>query len=99
MSDVLTAHLGKLIEIANLAIEADEMQRLADLEKSDLREAYADYKRRVGTSTRIAADSPEWEKMMAATKAEYAASEAAKRKAYSAKRKLRTTIRRFHSAA
>lgn len=97
MTDILAAHLSRLIEIANLAIEADEMQRASDLEKGDLRAAYDEHKRRVRIS-RIQADTPEWEAMMEATKAEYAASEAAKRKAYNARRRLKSAIQRLRAA-
>lgn len=40
MTDVLSQHIGKLIEIANIAIEADELEHLAALEKANLHEAY-----------------------------------------------------------
>lgn len=96
MNDILSAHVGKLIEIANIAVEADELERLAKLEKADLSEAYDDFKRRNGIE-HISPETPEWERMMADTKGEYQSSEAAKRKAYNAKRRLQSAIARFRA--
>ncbi|MDK8874415.1 hypothetical protein [Paracoccus sp. SSJ] len=97
MTDVLSHHIGKLIEIANRAIEADEMERLAALEKADLNAAYEDFKERNGIA-HINPDTPEWGAMMDETKGEYDASEAARRKAYNAKRRLKSAIARYRAA-
>lgn len=97
MSDVLSHHIGKLIEIANRAIEADELDRLASLEKADLHEAYQDFKERNGID-HIAVDTPEWQKMMGETSGEYEASEVAKRKSRNAKRRLKSAISRYRAA-
>lgn len=96
MSGIFASHLSKLIEVANLAIEADDMQRAAELAKGELREAYDEHKQRV-RSARITAETPEWDAMMQATKAEYAASETAKRRAYNARRRLRSAIQRYRA--
>ncbi|MFN8681680.1 hypothetical protein ACDP63_11135 [Paracoccus sp. P2] len=96
MTDVLSQHIGKLIEIANIAIEADELERLAALEKADLNEAYEGFKERNGIE-HIAADTPAWEAMMDETKGAYDASQAARRKAYNAKRRLKSAIQRYRS--
>ncbi|WP_112309719.1 hypothetical protein [Pseudogemmobacter bohemicus] len=83
--------LNILIDIANKAVEVDELEIAAGIEKDDLRTAYADYKRREGIDT-ITQNTPEWEAMIAATTGEYQSSEAAKRKVYNAKRRLKTAI-------
>lgn len=80
-----------MLKIAEIAVEVDDLERAASAEKDDLNTAYQDFKRRNGLH-KVIRDSPEWEAMMDATKGEYAASEAAKRKAYNAKRRLRSAI-------
>ena len=97
MTDILSQHIGKLIEIANRAIEADELDRLASLEKADLHSAYEDFKERNGI-VHVNVDTPEWGAMMDETKGEYDASEAARRKSYNAKRRLKSAIARYRAA-
>lgn len=87
----ISAAVHAMLNIAQIAVEVDDLERAALVEKDDLNIAYQDFKRRNGL-TRIVRDSPEWEAMMEATKGEYAASEAAKRKVYNARRRLRSAI-------
>ena len=98
MTRVDAFELSRLLEIANRAIEADELERLARIEQADLETAYQDFKESVGLA-RIEGDMPEWEQMLNATKAEYAAVQEAKRKAYNAKRRLQSAIQRHREAS
>ncbi|AZV00283.1 hypothetical protein [Paracoccus kondratievae] len=97
MTDVNIATVDQLFSIALKAIEADEMEQLAALEKADLHAAYKDFKVRNGID-HIAIGTPEWNAMMDETKGEYDASEAARRKAYNAKRRLKSAIARYRAA-
>ena len=98
MSNVDAAELVRLVEIAKRAIEADEMERLAKIEQADLNTAYQDFKDE-RCLAHVDGGTAEWDRMMAATKAEYLSAEEAKRKAYNAKRRLKTAIDRHHRAA
>lgn len=89
--------MASLIEIASRAIEADEMERLAKIEQADLNTAYQDFKEDRGI-LHVEGGTTDWDRMMAATKAEYLSAEEAKRKAYNAKRRLKTAIDRHHRA-
>lgn len=90
--------VAALIDIANKAIEAHEAERLAKIEQADLKTAYTDFKASVGVS-RIERDTPEWEKMLAVTKGEYAASARAKRTAANARRRLHSVIQRYRKGS
>lgn len=90
------ARIQSLIEIGNLAMRMDEAERLAELERADLRAAYEGYKSRIGQA-HVERDTPEWEAMLAETAGAYAAAQRAKRKAYAAKRRLRAAIARLEA--
>lgn len=98
MTTINAFELSRLLEIANRAIEADDLERLARIEQSDLETAYEDFKEEAGLAY-IEGNSPEWQQMMTATKAEYEAAQVAKRKAYNAKRRLKTAIDRHREAS
>lgn len=87
----ISAAVHAMLNIAQIAVEVDELERAALVEKGDLNTAYQDFKRRSGLDT-VVRDSPDWEAMMEATKGEYASSEAAKRKVYNARRRLKSAI-------
>ena len=90
--------LATLIKIASLAIEIEEMERLARIEQADLSTAYRDHKARTGHAG-IKRGSLEWGEMLMATAAEYGAVVNAKRKVGNAKRRLKTAIRRYGNHA
>lgn len=84
-----------VLKIANLSMEVHELERLARIERRDLSTAYSDHKSRTGHHTGIKRGSPEWDEMMEATTAEYAAVKDAQRKVSNAKRRLRIAINRY----
>lgn len=88
----ISAAVYAMLKIAEIAVEVDDLERVAANEKSDLRQAYIDYHHRNGTDGNFERNSPEWEAIRKATAGEYAASEAAKRKVYNAKRRLKAAI-------
>lgn len=94
MTLVTTEILSQMIEIATLAIEADDLERAVEIEKADLKAAYAEHKRRIGKDF-VEKKTEEWEAMLAATSAEYDATQIARRKAYNAKRRLKAAIARL----
>lgn len=87
--------ISTLLEIAGKALEADRLEREAKWAKLNLNEAYEGFKKDNGLD-RIEADSPEWKRMMFATRIDYHLSQNAKRQAYNAKRRLQSVIARYH---
>lgn len=87
----ISAAVYAMLNIAQIAVEVDELERAAELEKADLKAAYATFKQMHGFD-HIERDSKEWQMMIVATDGEYNASEAAKRKVYNAKRRLKAAI-------
>ncbi|VDS08864.1 hypothetical protein PARHAE_02049 [Paracoccus haematequi] len=87
----ISAAVYAMLKIAEIAVEVYDLERAAANEKADLHSAYQIFKAVKGID-RVERDSPEWEAMMAETAGEYAASEAAKRKVYNAKRRLKAAI-------
>lgn len=87
----ISASVYAMLNIAQIAVEVDELERAADNEKADLNSAYKIHKAMNGIQ-RVERGTPEWDAMLEATKGEYAASEAARRKAYNAKRRLKAAI-------
>lgn len=87
----ISASVYTMLNIAQLAVEVDELERAASFEKADLNSAYEGFKA-LNDIKHVVRDSEEWERMMEATRGEYAASEAAKRKVYNAKRRLKAAI-------
>ena len=94
-----TPTVSALHAIATLAIELHEAERLARIEQVDLSTAYSDHKSRTGRHTGIKRGSPEWEEMLEATKAEYAAVQDAKSRVKNARRRLRAAIDRYYLSA
>lgn len=93
----ISAAVHAMLNIAQIAVEVDDLERASLVERGDLNAAYKDFKRRQDLVT-IVRDTPEWEAMMEATKGEYASSEAAKRKVYNARRRLKSAIAAARSA-
>lgn len=83
-----------LIRVAEAAIEADDMELAAFSAKKALHSAYQEYKEERGLD-RVERNTLHWELMMVKTKVIYEASEAAKRKAYNAKRRRERAIHRW----
>ena len=88
----------QLMEIAERALEADNLEMEAKFAKGDLSEAYVSYKtdRKLDDIKR---GSDEWDGMLLATKSEYEVSSKAKRQAYNAKRRLQSSIIRYRAGA
>lgn len=86
-----------LTDIASRALDVDqfELQRKADREV--LVAAYNRWKNK-NQIEHVARDSLEWVQMMVATKREYEQLEAAKRDEHNAKRRLKTSVRRYRQA-
>lgn len=89
------AKTKSLIEVAERAVEAERLADKARAAKRDLSWAYCDRKDELGIIGRVDRDSPEWQKIEAATEEEYLASQEAKRVARNAKSRLQTAIRRY----
>ncbi|ATQ56212.1 hypothetical protein [Paracoccus yeei] len=87
----LSEDVFDMLKVAEIAVEVDELERAAALEKADLQSAYGGFKQQIGAE-RVTRDSPEWDAMLRATAGEYAAYKAAKRKVYNAKRRLKAAI-------
>jgi hypothetical protein len=85
--------LTSLLAIADKAIEADRLEREAKHAASDLNDAYDDYKAGLSIDY-VERGTPAWDEMMEHSKAEYDASENAKRLAKNAKRRLQSAIQR-----
>lgn len=94
----VVSNVAALIEIAGRAIEADEQDGLSKIAQSDLETAYTDFKAEIGVR-RVERGTPEWDKMLEATKAEYLAAKDESRKATNAKSRLQSAIRRYRNRA
>lgn len=80
-----------LIEAGSRALNLRNHERRAKAAQENLTCAYAAFKDRRGID-RIEEGTPEWDKMMRATRAQYAYLSDAKRQAFNAKRRLQTWL-------
>lgn len=98
--NMMTREVSKisiLMEIASRAIEVEELESQRALEDHALGAAYHDWKEANGLD-RVERDTREWDRMMDATSEEYAALQKAKRLEGNARRRLKTSIRRYKEA-
>lgn len=89
-----TATMSALIAIGERAVELHALEGERRVAKFALDEAYQAHREKAGlTFDRYETNTPEWEGMMEATAAEYAAVKRAKSAERNAKRRLDTAIR------
>ncbi|MEB3419890.1 hypothetical protein ACFSDD_10960 [Salipiger marinus] len=81
------------VQIADLAIQLRSAEIVAANESQMLTDAYRDFRRMNGLES-IAEGTPEYDRMMQATKGEYDAKVKARAAMYSIRRKLRAAIDR-----
>ncbi len=86
------AQLKTLNEIGLMAIDAHQCIRERKRARNRLQDAYVHWRNITGTHHRIERDSPEWNRMMKATKSEYLDLEEAKRRERNALNRLHRAI-------
>jgi hypothetical protein len=91
-----TQTLTSLLAIADKAIEAHHAEARCKAERANLDEAYSAWKAKRDID-RIEPDTPQWEKMMKATKPVFRKFSDAKRDERNAKRRLASAIERHRA--
>lgn len=90
--------MNLMIDIAQRAIEAEDRRIVLRHRRDLLTRAYRKWQGQTGNNS-FDRGSSEWDQMMAATEAEYAALEDAKRLERNARKRLVTAVRRYRTAA
>lgn len=93
MSAIIARQVSALMEVASLAHQLVEAEAALRDAKSDLNAAYNRFKYDRDLDN-VARDTPHWDLMMVMTKPEFEAASKARRRVYSAKRKLRAAVLR-----